>query len=248
MRAPLIVLALLAACAPAGVEQHTLEVFAASSLTEAMMDLERGFEAEHPGVDVRVSCAGSQVLRMQIEQGARVDVFASADEAHMVALRASGEVAQSSVLARNELALITPLDGELARFDDLPSADRVVLGGGQVQVGRYARELLRRAGRRQRGFAEAVARRVVSEEPNVRLVRAKVALGEADAAFVYRTDVSPDVRTVAIPPELNVRASYPIAVTTRAERPTLGREFVAWTLGPRGQELLRARGFLPAGS
>ena len=69
----------LAGCGSASWESpHALDVYAASSLTEAFQELEREFEAASPGTDVRLTFAGSQVLRLQIQQGARADVFASA--------------------------------------------------------------------------------------------------------------------------------------------------------------------------
>ncbi|MEO0602265.1 MAG: molybdate ABC transporter substrate-binding protein, partial [Myxococcota bacterium] len=165
----------------------TLSVFAASSLTEAFEDLEHSFEAEHPGVDLQLTFAGSQVLRLQIEQGARADVFASADERHLQALLDTGDVVDARIFAENELTLIVPPSPRaVTRFEDLPRASRIVVGSPQGPVGTYTRLLLDRAGATWGAtFAAAIRRNVVSEEPNVRLVRAKVELGEADAAFVY---------------------------------------------------------------
>ncbi|MDE0475807.1 MAG: extracellular solute-binding protein, partial [Gammaproteobacteria bacterium] len=72
-----LVIALLQACAPANTSR-TLHVYAASSLAESFAAMEHAFEAAHPGTDVVLAFAGSQVLRLQIEQGAPADVFASA--------------------------------------------------------------------------------------------------------------------------------------------------------------------------
>ena len=97
---------LLAACSSSS--GSTLSVFAASSLTDAFTELERGFEAEHKGVDVQLSFAGSQILRLQIEQGAPADVFASANARHMAALVEDGTIADDEVFATNELVAIVP--------------------------------------------------------------------------------------------------------------------------------------------
>ncbi len=227
----------------------TLDVFAASSLTEAFVELERGFERAHGGVDVRVTHAGSQVLRMQIEQGAGVDVFASADEAHMDALERAGHVAGARVFARNELVVIVPTSNpsRVERFDDLVRAERIVIGTEGVPLGRYTREVFTRAeASLGAAFADGVRARVVSEESNARLVRAKVEIGEADAALVYRTDAgaSGRVRSVEIPAELNARARYPIGVLTRSTREELARAFVEYTLSEEGREALSGRGFV----
>ena len=94
-------------CARAGGDQE-LVVFAASSLTDVFRDLERGFEEANPGVDVVVSFAGSQLLRVQIEQGAPAHVFASANTEHIDALVTSGSVRAPSVFAHNELVVAVP--------------------------------------------------------------------------------------------------------------------------------------------
>ena len=184
-------------------------VFAASSLTEAFEALEPTFEAAHPGVDVQLVLAGSQTLRVQIEQGATADVFASAAPVHSDALARAGLLDDPRPFARNHLVVVVPADApaDFDALDDLPRAERIVLGAPEVPVGIYAREMLTRAeaayGPR---FAERVRAHVVSEEPNVRLVLSKVELGEADAAIVYRTDAAAakNVRTIEVPAELDV--------------------------------------------
>ena len=238
-----LVLALFACGCAEEQDAGALTIFAASSLTDAMGELERGFEREHEGAGVEASFAGSQVLRLQIEQGAPADVFVSADEAHMQALLDAGHVVESAVLAHNELVVIVPRDDPAIRsFSDLPRASRVVIGDESVPVGRYARALLART-----AFEREVLARVVSEESNVRLVRTKVELGEADAAIVYRTDAiaSDRVRIVEIPGALNVRAGYHAGVVAASPRQALAREWIAHARGEEGQRALAAHGFAP---
>jgi len=91
---------------------------------------------------------------------------------------------------------------------------------------------------------------VVAQEPNVRQVVAKVRLGESDAAVVYASDVTPDVRphlgAVTIPDAYNVTAAYPLAVLKDAPHPAAARRFVEFVLGPEGQRMLEQWGFQPA--
>ncbi len=91
-------------------DRVALSVFAASSLTEAFTELEQAFEVTRPDVDVQLTFAGSQVLRMQLEQGATADVFASANEGHMDALVSAGVVSRSETFTHNELVVIIPTD------------------------------------------------------------------------------------------------------------------------------------------
>lgn len=226
-----------------------LVVFAASSLREAFIETAALFEREHAGAKVALDFAGSQELRAQIESGAVADLFASADQWQLETLARRGLVEKPVVFARNELVIVTPPDDPagISTLDDLPRAARIVLGATAVPVGAYSERLLQAHGAAFRAQVEA---RIVSRELNVRQVLTKVALGEADAAIVYRTDAlagAGRVRTVAIPsaqqPEL---AEYPIAVLRDAPHAALARAFVALVLSPRGRAILERRGFLAA--
>jgi len=239
---------LLVAGCPSSGPPAEVAVFAASSLTDAFEELARDFEQEHPGVDVRLTFAGSQVLRVQIEQGAAADVFAAADERHLAALVDAGDVRAPRVFADNALTVITPEGSPVSTFADLPRASRVVVGTEHGPIGTYTRELWRRSREVMGGdFADAVQSSVVSQETNVRLVRAKVELGEADAAVVYRTDVSDRVREVPVPEALAVRARYPIGLVDRPGASPHAAAFVEYVLGPGGQATLARHRFSPHG-
>jgi molybdate transport system substrate-binding protein len=231
--------------------ERELTVFAAASLREAFAELGKTFEREHPGTRVRVSLAGSQELRTQIEHGAPADVFASADWKHMQALVAAKLASSPRTFARNEPVIVVPKDNpaRLRSLQDLPRARRIVVGAPEVPVGAYTLRILEAASKRYgAGFGPAVEAHIVSREPNVRQVLSKVSLGEADAAIVYRTDVQAagrGVEVIPIPPELNVVAEYPVAVLQHATESRLAREFVDLLLSPAGQEALGRFGFQP---
>lgn len=221
-------------------------VLAASSLTEAFQALERDFEADNPGLDVRTTFAGSQVLRLQIEQGAGAHVFASANAEHVGALARAGRVRERRIFAHSELALIVPRDNPagVEAFEDLPRARRLVIGTAGVPAGIYTRELFRYARERLgRDFVAQVRGRVVSEENNVRLVRAKVELGEADAAFVYRTDAlgRDGLRMVPIPDALDVRVDYHAGLLDDGNAGAA--RFYAYLASPAAHAVLTRHGF-----
>lgn len=239
-----------AGCERASASQRTeLSVFAASSLTEAFRELEASFEQADPNVDLVLTLAGSQVLRLQIENGARADLFASANEEHLDALAQAGVVGERYEFARNDLVLIVPEDNpaKIASFEDLRRARRIVIGAPNVPIGKYTRELFRRAATRPGSMSfDAIRSQIVSEESNVRLVRAKVALGEADAAVVYRTDAEGvrGVRVVPIAANVNVQVRYPIGVVRSSAQPSLVHRFIAHIRSPSGQAVLRRHGFM----
>lgn len=244
-----VALLALAGCEHAAASQRvSLSVFAASSLTESFREIEVAFERAHPDVDVGLTLAGSQVLRLQIEHGANADVFASANSEHLDALVSRGAIGEHYGFARNELVVIVPKANTAAidSFDDLPRARRLVIGADHVPVGRYTREVFERArARLGHDFVAALRPRIVSEESNVRLVRAKVALGEADAAIVYRTDTTgvANIRVVPIPEDLNVHALYSIGATTSGAEPELASRFIAFLRAKAGREILQRHGF-----
>ena len=224
-----------------------LTIFAASSLTEAFTELARAFASSEGGARPTLAFAGSQVLRLQIEQGARAHVFASANPRHMEALVGAELVATPETFARNELVVIVPRDNpaSVRSFDDLPRARRSVVGTPEVPVGSYTRRLLENAAAAYGpDFASTVRAHVVSEESNVRLVRAKVELGEADAAIVYRTDASGRVLTIPVPPALSVRAEYQIALVGRPPHGETAQRWIAFVRSDEGQRILSEHGFV----
>ncbi len=238
----------LLGCGRSSGSDTELAVFAASSLTEAFIEIERQFEASHPGVDVSTTFAGSQILRVQLERGAPADVFASANRDHMRALTDAGLVAAPKPFATNALAVIVPLDNpaKIESFADLPQATTLVLGTPDVPAGRYARQLLAAANTNHGADFEArVLAHVVSQESSVRIVRAKVELGEADAAIVYRTDAlaSSRVRQIAIPEALQIAAGLHVGALDRSAHPGLARDFITMLRSAQGQQILSGHGF-----
>ena len=242
-----------AAAKPRTVE--TVLVFAAASLAPAFEEIATVFEAAHPGVDVRFNFAGSQQLAAQLEQGAAADVFASADQRWMDFV-ASRELidGEPAVFAHNRIVAIVPRTnpGRIGRLQDLARPGlKIVIGAEAVPVGAYTRQLLSNLSHAP-GFDPEFGRRVlanvVSHEENVRAVLAKVQLGEADAGFVYRSDVTPAmgrvIRTLPIADDLNVLATYPVAVLRGAPRAELARDFVTRLRSPEGRAALERHGLL----
>jgi molybdate transport system substrate-binding protein len=234
MRALVLLTVGLALAACGGRDSEELTVFAAASLTEVF---------ERLGGDARFNFAGSDELATQIREGAEADVYAAASPRYPDELHDAGLVEQPRIFATNELALIVPAANP-ARIESLAdvgrSGTRVVIGAPGVPVGDYARTLLAHAGRTD------VLRRVVSEEEDVKGVVGKVALGEADAGFVYDTDARAaggDVRTVDLPESIQEPVRYPVAIVAGSDQPEDARAFVELLLSERGRRLLREAGF-----
>jgi molybdate transport system substrate-binding protein len=227
-------------------DSRELTVFAAASLRECFEEIARTLEARSPGLKVRLNLAGSQELRTQIENGARADVFASADQKHMAALVEGKLVGAPRVFARSTPVIIVPRGNpaKVRSFDQLPRAKKIVIGVPEVPIGSYTLQILDNAGA---DFKQKVEANVVSRELNVRQVLAKVSLGEADAGIVYRTDAmagKDKVEIIEIPAKVNVVAEYPVAMLSNAPQAAAARAFVDLLLSLDGQKRLAAAGFI----
>jgi molybdate transport system substrate-binding protein len=216
-------------------------VSAAASLTAAFQSLGSAVGQVNPPLLAEYNFAGSPTLVAQIQQGAPVDVFASADQPNMQKLVDGGLVMGSPrVFATNRLQIVVAAGnpkGITGLADLVRPGLVVVLCGPAVPCGRYATQALQKAGVR-----------VVpaSQETDVKAVVSKVALGEADAGIVYVTDVKAGgakVQGIAIPNNQNVVATYPIAVVKAASHGRAAQAFVDFVLSPQGQRILASFGF-----
>jgi molybdate transport system substrate-binding protein len=229
----------LAAAFAATARAHTnagLTIYAAASLTEV-------FKAYD--TDEQYSFAGSNVLETQIRQGAPADIFASAAPLNTQRLYAAGLVEKPVTFTANRLALIVPKANPagLESVYDLRARDvKLVIANASVPVGSYTRTVLKKMG------LTSVLSKVVSQESDVKAVTGKVALGQADAGFVYVTDarpVSDDVTVIRIPAWAQPRVRYEIAVVSRSANKAAARTWIKGILSPKGQAALKNAGFLP---
>ena len=231
----------------------TLTVLAASSLTDAFEELATLFQEKNPGTKVSTSFAGSSELLAQIQQGAPADVFASADEAKMATAIKEGLVNEPVIFARNRPVVIVPADNPagIGNFQDLAEAQaQLVLAEDGVPIAEYTKDVLANADSWYGGdFEQRVLDKVVSREANVRTSANRVALGEADAAFVYTSDLTEDirdqVRVIEISDYIDVLATYPIATIAGSQNSELARAWMDLVLSDEGQSVLERYNFEP---
>jgi molybdate transport system substrate-binding protein len=231
-----------------GTQEAELTVSAASSLTAAFTDIGAAFEDANPGVTVTFNFGPSDGLAGQVNEGAPVDVFASASPTWMDSVQDDGPgVSGRTDFARNRLAIIVPADNPagIEGLDDLTEDGvKLVIAAEGVPAGDYARQILENV-----GISDAALANVVSNEEDVKAVITKVLAGDADAGIGYVTDVTPDlanqITLIEIPDDVNVIATYPIAVVSGSKEADLAQRFVDYVLGD-GQRTLADHGFLPA--
>jgi molybdate transport system substrate-binding protein len=236
VRALAALFALVALALPsAGGAGGSITVFAAASLTQVF-----------PRIDPspRYSFAGSDQLARQIRQGAPADVVAAASPKDTQLLYRDGLVRRPVTFARNRLIVIVPRSNPAnisSVYDLRRSGVKVVIGDRSVPVGVYTRRLLDTL-----GITDDIMRNVVSQETDVKGIVSKVALGEADAGFVYTTDARPvaaQIRGIRLPPRAQPSIRYQIAVVSSSSDKAEARAFIREVLSDRGRRLLRLAGF-----
>ena len=213
-----------------------ITVYAASSLTDVF-----------PAIDAqaRYSFDGSSALAAQIVNGAPADVFAAANTAIPAQLYAKGLVEKPVAFARNSLVIVVPISNpaNIHGVRDLTKRGvKIDIANPAVPVGGYTLQVLTNLKLKTRVMAN-----VVSQETDVRSVLAKVALGQADAGFVYSTDaktVPGKVKVIRLPSVAQPKVAYSIAVVTRSPNQAAAKAFVKRVTGKAGRAQLARYGFL----
>lgn len=223
-----------------------LVVSAAASLTNAFNEVKAEFERINPGVRVTPNYASSGALFRQIEQGAPVDVFASANPKWMNDTVNAGFALESDVVvfAQNTLILAVPAGNQAAvsGADDLKQdrVQRIGLGTPEtVPAGAYSKTSLQGLGM----WDELQPKMIFAE--HVRQVLDYVQRGEVDAGLMYATDAAQGGERVTIVATLPLPepVSYPMAPLKNSNHPELARQFIQFILSDQGQEILAGYGF-----
>jgi molybdate transport system substrate-binding protein len=221
-------------------------VSAAASLTNAFQSIGQAWEKANPGHKVTFNFAASGALLAQMQQGAPVDVFASADQPTMDKAAAANLIvpASRSDFVKNELVLVVPAKSQAApkALADLTGADYKRIAAGtpaSVPVGRYTMNVVEQA-----GLTAPLQPKWIYGE-SVRQVLDYVARGEVDAGFVYRTDamVKKDETRVALVVPTTSPVTYPIAQLAASKQAAAAQSFIAFVKGPQGQQILDGFGF-----
>jgi molybdate transport system substrate-binding protein len=227
----IVVLALPAGSMPA----TRITVYAAASLTSVFPRIDKA---------PRYSFAGSDTLATQIAQGAPADVFASASPKQTELLYHEGILRRPVVFATNKLIVIVPAANPAhirSVYDLRRKGVKVIVGTPTVPVGAYTRQILDSL-----GITQDVMGNVVDQEPDVKGIVAKIALGQGDAGFVYKTDAKPagkKVQAILIPGWAQPPIRYEIGVVRKSSHLAVARAFIKRVTSLRGRRLLVRAGF-----
>jgi molybdate transport system substrate-binding protein len=216
-----------------------ITVSAAASLQDAMMEAGGQFQKNHPEVKIDFNFAASGVLEKQIEQGAPVDLFASASQKEMNVLEEKGLIIKSTRtnFTRNKLVILAP---SRLTIEELKNLDKIAIGDPTtVPAGRYAQISLENA-----GVYEMLKPKLIFAE-HVRQVLDYVEREEVDAGLVYFSDtVKSNLSVSSINDSLYPPIVYPIAVIHDSQQPAISSQFIEYIQSNEWQIILQKYGFL----
>jgi molybdate transport system substrate-binding protein len=234
-----VLLLILAVRADAAV----VRVSAAASLKDALDEICRIYARGHGGVTLLTNYGASGGLARQIESGAPADIYISANSGWVDYLKGKGTLDNASIapLAANALVFAGREGRKVTGMADLPRLERIAVGSpASVPAGAYALAALRRAG---------IERLVESKLVMARDVRAALLYaerGEADGAFVYRTDLLLAKRAkllFVVPAALYPPIVYPAALTMTGARDKDAVAFFRFLFTGEAQAVLKRYGF-----
>ncbi|WGE91641.1 molybdate ABC transporter substrate-binding protein [Actinobacillus genomosp. 1] len=226
-----------------------ITVFAASSMTNVLQEIQQDFTKQYPDDNLIFSFASSSVLAKQIEQDAPADVFISADLKWMDYLKEKQPTKTQNIrhLVKNELVLIAPKDSSLVA-SDIQAVDfaKILVNSylsvgdpAHVPAGKYAKKALE-----YYGLWQAVEPKLARAK-NVRDALSFVERGESPLGIVYSTDakVSDKVKVIAIfPTESYGEVVYPaVTLSDKSE----AKAFLDFLYTPEAKAKFKAAGFYP---
>ena len=224
----------------------TLNVSAAASLQEAMVELEEKFKEVEPNVKLELNLGSSGSLQQQIEQGAACDVFISAGQKQMTALADKDLLLDGTnkTLLTNDLVLVTGEDKEIKDLDTLATdkVEKLAIGDPEsVPAGKYAKEVLDNT-----KLYDKVENKLVLAK-DVKEVLAWVASGNADVGFVYLSDAlsSDSVTIVENIDEVNNHSSitYPVSVIKDSTNADEAKKFEDFLFTDAAQKIFEKYGY-----
>ncbi len=223
-----------------------VQVFAASSLTDALKEIAGDYERAN-GDRISFNLAASNVLARQIEERAPADIFLSADEEKMNLLQNVGLIVPETRrdLLSNSLVLVAPSDSalQIGAIDQLDEkVERIAIANLQsVPAGIYTREYLTAA-----GIWEKLQSKIVPTE-NVRAALAAVESGNVDAGFVYKTDanISKKVKVVfSVPFDTGPKIAYPVALVRESKNRSAAEKFLRYLESEAALHVFEKFGFV----
>jgi molybdate transport system substrate-binding protein len=215
----------------------TVKVYAAASLSNAMTDIAKLYQAKHPQTKIISVFGASSALAKQVQAGASSDLFFSADQDWMNYLVQKNVVDSNLVkpLLFNQLVVISPKNLNIPfkaqpKFNFAQSFKGYLCTGQMesVPAGKYAKQSLIKL-----YWLNSLKGRIVGTD-DVRSALAFVERGECEVGIVYKTDalMSQKVKIIgAFPSNSHSPIVYPLALTKQGEKNKEAMQFEQFVKG-----------------
>lgn len=230
------------------VQAKELTISAAASLNNAFKEIATQYEAKYPDTKLLFNFAASGTLLQQIDKGAPVDIFASADQQTMDQAQQKQLISEPSRtdFINNTLVVIAPINSQLTLTSliDLNQATikKIAVGNpAYVPAGNYTQQVLEAS----KQWQPLTDKFIYTQ--NVRQALDYVARGEVDAGFVYGSDaaIMQDKVKVAFQAPVTTPIAYPIAIVAKSKQQQLAQDFIDYIMSDEAQHILVKYGFQP---
>ena len=228
-------------------EKTELTILAAASLTDVCNELKGMYEEKERNVTLNFSYAGSGALQTQIEEGAPADLFISAAQKQMNALKDKKLMKEETItdLLENKVVLIVPADStkEIASFEDVKKDEVKLVGVGELEsvpAGQYAKTIFTNL-----GIWDTVEKKA-NFGTDVRTVLSWVSSGTVDCGVVYATDAytTDQVKIVAEAPAGSCDpVIYPAGVVAASKNSGAAEAFLSWLKSDEAMKVFEKYGF-----
>ncbi|CDQ18373.1 molybdate transport system substrate-binding protein [Halobacillus karajensis] len=241
------ILLLLNGCTSPTTESK-LRVAVAASLEDVMEELTPIFENQYD-IKVETVYGGSGKLARQIEQGAPVDVYLSADDDWVKVLQDKGLVENDTYIefATNQLVMIGAKQAQnlesIQKLKDLQPSTQIAIGNpSSVPAGTYTEQALKKI-----HIWDEIAGQFVFGG-DVRQVLAYVESGQVNYGIVYASDALISDQVVLnseIDTALHDPIHYPGILISDSRSKEQGRHFLNFLLSEQTTEIYKSYGFNP---
>ncbi len=228
-----------------------INVSAASSLTQVISEIVNQYTQANKDVKINLNFAGTNTLKMQIEEGVDVDLFLSANFKYYDELDKKGYIEEGAEFAKNKLCIIKHKDNKnIYEIQDITKSGlKVITGNEDVPIGKYTLEVLNKLNEKYGAdFSEKVQANVVSKETNVKRIVTKINLNEGDVGFVYKTDITDSVKenveSIEIEDQYNVMSHYYAGIVIKEKIKEETKKLYQYLFSTKGQEILKSHGFI----
>lgn len=241
----------------------TLNVFAASSLTNAMNDIKTQYQSANPSISIVYTFGASGTLLSQIQAGATADIFISAatDQMDVLQNATPSKLVSGSRknIVKNRLVLIAPTtppvsagSAALTTFNGLTNANITGIAIGDytgtppvVPAGNYAKQVLTSRGIfttvSPKTYLASNVRNVLTAVENKTLVVGGVSK-TIDAGAVYKTDAAISTKVRVVETALTTESDpivYPLGILANTTVLTTAQSFSTYLSGTTAQNIFK---------